>query len=101
MSTVQTARQPHGRKTRLATGLIALSALVAIAVSILFLALTGAHQTATPTSAPAHPEIAPAAVATPPYGGYFRDPTTHALLRVGAEGCNAAQLRVEKSCARP
>ena len=98
MSTVQTTRQPHGRKTRLATGLIALSALVAIAVSILFLALTGAHQTARPTSTPAHPEIAPA---TPPSGGYFRDPTTHALLRVGAEGCNAAQLRVEKSCARP
>jgi hypothetical protein len=108
MSTLQTTprrlhtdtRSPRST-SRIGAVAVALGVLIAIGASVLILALSGAHQTAAPTPTPAHAQAAPASLTAPPSGGYFRDPTTHALLNVRTEGCDAAQLRVEKSCARP
>lgn len=93
MATPQTTRPPHRHRTRLATGLIALSALIAIGVSLLFLALPGAHQTATPTATSEHPQSAPASIAAPSAGGYYYDPTMHALIRTDTEQCGSAHPR--------
>ncbi len=52
MSTLQsTPRVPYRLRTRLGAGLVALGALIAIAVSVLILALTGANHTTTASSA--------------------------------------------------
>ncbi len=90
--------------TALGRGLLVLGALVAVAVTVLFLALTGANRTnrtgsvtathsstayippiryreagAPPGLNPHHP-----ALTRPARGGYVRDPTTHALLRISS-----------------
>ena len=91
MSTLQsTQRHTHNLRGRAAAGLLALSALVAVGVSILFLALPGSHR-ATPATAAT--SIVHSAATPPPVaaGGYFRDPATHALLR--SDQCNTAQPR--------
>jgi len=83
MSTRQTTRQPHPRRTRLATSLIALSALIAIGLALLILTPTSVHRT-TPhrpnTATAIHTHPIAAAVVTRPTAGCFRDPVTHALF---------------------
>ena len=110
-------------KTRREAGAMALSALITLAIAVLILH-TGHRTTRPPTPSIARPaqpaaltpqasglgnclvnahnharacyQAAQAPTATPAPPGYFRDPTTHALLPVPAEGCDAAQLRIEK-----
>jgi hypothetical protein len=83
----------HRHTTRLRAGLLALSALIAIGVALVFLALTGANHTITPTSSitATQPTSHPAAttVTSQAPRGYYRDPTTHALLRQGTSGTGA------------
>jgi hypothetical protein len=107
-TTTQASRSDAQRATRAHKGILAVSAIIAVGVAILFLlSLGGTHRIATPAATsghPASPAAAPAVIAAPPPAGYYRDPTTHALLRVGQvgqAGCNAALLRVEKACPRP
>jgi hypothetical protein len=85
MSTLQSGtHHPHPLRTRLGAGLVGLGALVAIGVAILMLSLGGARHAAIRASAGnvAHPHAARKAVSTPAQSRYFRDPATHALLRV-------------------
>ena len=124
MSALQnTTQRPDRIKTRLRTGALALSMLIALGAALLI--LPTAHRATRPPTAsiarPAQPaaltpqasglgnclvnahnqaracyQAAQAPTATPAPPGYFRDPTTHALLLVPAEGCDAAQLRVDE-----
>ena len=91
-----------GRQTAGVT--VALGALVAIGVSVLIIALSGGHSTPTPTTsiAPSHTTpgkfVSPAEAAASqsgsrPGSGYFRDPTTHALLRAGTPPLRSAGHR--------
>jgi hypothetical protein len=97
MSTPQrTHRHPKQRRLGVAASVLALGALIAITVSIVFVALPGSHRKATTTAAAAatgaHSDAA---------HGYLRGRTTHALLHVGTTACDAAALRglgVEKPC---
>jgi hypothetical protein len=99
MSTLQdTPRHRNRIRTRLTAGVIAAGALIAIAVSILFLSLTSAHRTPTSTTNSADPATAPASILAPTSTGVFRDPTTHALLRIRAVPCDAWAFRAEQSC---
>jgi hypothetical protein len=103
-TTTQASRSEDRPTTRIRTGILAVGAIIAIGVSILFLSVGSSHKIATPATPPQHTAIPPAThavVTAPPPAGFFRDPATHALLRVPAAGCNGAQLRVEKVCARP
>jgi hypothetical protein len=96
MSTMQRTRPEHTTKTRLSKGILALSAIIAIGVAILFLSLTGTHRAASPATTPEHaasPAAAPLAVTPPPPTGYFRDPTTHALLRIPSARDDGAVFR--------
>jgi len=78
MSTLQDTRlHPDRIRTRLVTGIIALSALITIGLALLILAPTG-HRTAVPTSGSVAPRAVLAA-RTPAPAGCFRDPATHAL----------------------
>src|SRR5947209_3189567 len=90
MSTQQSTRRTHRLRHRFATGLLALSTAIAIGTAILFLALIGGGRTTTSTSTTtgAQYSSAPAAITSPP-PGYFRDPTTHALLRIRTTGNDA------------
>ncbi|HUA03370.1 MAG TPA: hypothetical protein VMB27_05660 [Solirubrobacteraceae bacterium] len=96
MSTLQSTTGLRDRiGSRLGTIALALSVLCAIGVAVLILvpsrhhahkptATVSAHAPAAPISA-AHAPSAPVAsiaVAAPAPAGYFRDPATHALLRV-------------------
>ena len=83
MSTHQRTHHSQGLTSRIGTGLLAPSSALAIAFAILILALLSASRTIASTSpnsaAPSH--MATAANTTwPPC--YFRDPATHALLRI-------------------
>jgi len=93
MSTQRSTRHPRRLRTRFATGLLALSTAIAIGTSILFLALISAGRTtaSTSTTTGANSYAAPAAITSPP-PGYFRDPTTHALLRIRTAGNDAPEL---------
>ena len=96
MSTMQRTRPEPTKRTRLSNGILAISAIIAIGVTILFLSLTGSHRATTPTTTPQHassPAAAPLAVTPPPPTGYFRDPTTHALLRIPSARNDAAVFR--------
>jgi len=92
----------HRHSTRLGASLLALSALIAIGVALVFLAFTGANHTTTPTSSITATQTTSqpaAAIATSqPPSGYYRDPHTHALLRIHTTRCDRAELRIEKSC---
>jgi hypothetical protein len=101
----------HRHSTRLGAGLLALSALIAIGVTLVFLtSISANHTTRPPTASTARPappaaltnepsglgnclvnpdnhalacyHAAQAPIATPAPPGYFRDPTTHKLLRI-------------------
>lgn len=92
----------HRHTTRLRASLIAVSALIAIGIALVFLALTGANHTITPTSSTtatqATSHLAAAIVTSHAPQGYYRDPTTHALLRIHTTRCDRPELRIEKSC---
>jgi hypothetical protein len=92
MSTHQSTRHLHRLRTRLAAGLLALSAALAIGTSILLIALIGAGHTtiSTPTTTASELSSAPPAITTSP-PGCFRDPGTHALLRTHTTGNHAAE----------
>jgi hypothetical protein len=83
MLTHRPTHHRHPPKSRIGTRLLALSSAFAIAFAILLLALLSAApttaSTAPNTSAPSH--IATGAITTRP-ACYFRDPATHALLRI-------------------
>lgn len=70
-------------RSRIGTGLLAVSSAFAIAFVILILSLLGAGRTTASTSsntaAPSY--LATAAIATRPHC-YFRDPASHRLLRI-------------------
>lgn len=103
MSTVQTNHRNRSLRSRFGAGLLALSALVAIVISILFLALLGSHHAAPPTAAASsgHSHVAPASVAPATPRAVFRDPSTHALLRAYVKQCDVAHPRIEKFCVWP
>jgi hypothetical protein len=78
MSTLQNTPQHRDRiRTRLGTGILALSTLIAIGLALLILMPTG-HRTTPPTRGSIATEAALAAQ-TPARAGCFRDPATHAL----------------------
>ena len=83
MFTHQHTHHPNRLNNRSATGLLALSSAFAIAFAILILALLSAGRTTASsspnTAAPSY--IATATITTRP-PCYFRDPATHALLRI-------------------
>ena len=83
MSTLQFS-PPHRntKRTRRGAGLIAAGALIAIAVSIVFLSLTSAHRNIAPATTSAHLSTVPASIAGSSSTNTFRDPGTHALLPV-------------------
>jgi hypothetical protein len=91
MSTVEATREPQSGRTRLRIRLLALGALIAIGATALILTLGHSDHAARPHAA-IHAEgqyqTAPPAVPSVP-AGYFRDPATHALVRVSPEGRNA------------
>ena len=97
MSTLQSEPLHTSRTGAVA---VALGVLIAIGVSALIVALTRANHTTNQSAAIQPHAVTAYAVPAAVPRGYFRDPTTHALLRVPTERCDAAQLRVEKSCAR-
>jgi len=82
MSTLQQHTSPDRRRIAARPGtVLALSALIAIGLALLILMPTG-HGTTTPTTGSiARPPAQAAALTaqTPPPGGCFRDPATHAL----------------------
>ena len=90
--------------SRLGTIVLALSVLCAIGVAVLILVPSRhqAHKPA-PTISDAHPQAAAVAVvapATPAPSGNFRDPTTHALLRVRSSASDGAPLPANHSLGR-
>ena len=101
-TTTQASRSEDGSTTRTRNGILAGGAIIAIGVSILFvLSLSGTHRIATPATTSDHaasPTATHAALTSSPPAGYFLD---HPIRRVGAAGCDAGYLRVEKVCARP
>jgi hypothetical protein len=101
-TTTQASRREDSPTTRTRNGILAVGAIIAIGVSILFvLLLSGTHRIATPATTSGHaasPPATHAALTAPLPAGYLRD---HPLLRVGAAGCNATYLRLEKVCPRP
>lgn len=86
MSTLEVTRPSHGRSTRFRTRLLALGALTAIGATALIVALSVANQAtrsqAAIRGAEARSHTPRAAVASQAPAGYFRDPTTHVLVRV-------------------
>lgn len=89
MSTLEATRQPQRRGARFRARLLALGALIAIGAAALILALSGAnHATITHPSigTQARPYVSRGAVQSAPPAGYFRDPTTHSLVRVSTTG---------------
>jgi hypothetical protein len=102
MPTLQPSRGLRDRiRGRLGTGALALSALCAVGLAVLTLTSAGhkANKAISPIGA-AQTHVAPAAVATPAPAGYFRDPGTHALLRVRATGSGAGSLPANHSRGR-
>lgn len=90
----------HTVRRRVGTTLVALSAVVAIGVLVLFVAITGANRTTTKSpslSERPHSYAAPASVPTSPRVGSFRDPGTHALLRIQTTPHDTSGVRAEKS----
>ena len=96
MSTHQSTHHTQRLATRFA---LALSGAIAIGASILILALIGPGRTTSPTST--HTDVythtAPAAAGTLAPAGYFRDPATHALLRIQTTRRDTSGVRAEKS----
>ena len=78
-----TPHRPHRLRTAFATSLVTLGALIAIGVSILFLALTRTNNASPATN---HGIVLPPQAHTAPTtftpSGHVRDPITHKLLRV-------------------
>ena len=87
MSTLEATRQTESGGARFRNRLLALGALVAAGAAALILALSGAnHATNTHPAigTQARPYVSPVAVQSPPPAGYFRDPTTHKLVRISS-----------------
>jgi hypothetical protein len=91
MSTLEATRQTQSGGARFRIRLLALGALIAAGAAALILALSGSnHATNTHPAIATHPAIGtqarpyprPMAVQSPAPAGYFRDPTTHKLVRV-------------------
>ncbi|MBV8221421.1 MAG: hypothetical protein JO325_23390 [Solirubrobacterales bacterium] len=89
MSTLEVTRQTQSGGARFRTRLLAFGALIAIGAAGLVLALSGAdHATKTHPAigTQARPSAPSHAVQSAAPAGYFRDPTTHKLVRVNAGG---------------
>ena len=85
MSTLEATRQTDSRAARFRIRLLALGALIAAGAAALIVALSGSdHATNTHPAigTQARPYTSPVAVQPPAPPGYFRDPTTHRLVRV-------------------
>jgi hypothetical protein len=96
MSTTQDRpRHANKLKSRFGAGLLALSALIAVGVGVLLLALTDANRAHTTNSSIARGQLNYQAVrgARP---CYFRDPATHRLLRIHTKPCNPAPLQANE-----
>ena len=106
MSTPQsTTHDPRRHRTRLDAGLGALSALIAIGVIALFVALTGTERAGGVNGAIHHPHgrahTRSVAVIPAGFNGFYADPATYGVQRARTAACNPAklrQLRVEKPC---
>jgi hypothetical protein len=85
-TTTQARRSEDSPTTGTRKGILAVGAIIAICLSILFLSLDSTHKTAAPATADhaASPAATHAVVTAPTHAGPFRDPATHALLRVPA-----------------
>jgi hypothetical protein len=93
MSTTQD-RPRHANKLRSRFGarLLALTALIAVGVGVLLLALTNANREQTTNSSIARGQLNYQTVrAARPC--YFRDPATHRLLRIHPKPCNPVPLQ--------
>jgi hypothetical protein len=96
MSTTQD-RPRHANKlrSRFGAGLLALTALIAVGVGVLLLALTDANREHTTSSSIAGGQLNDQTVrAARPC--YFRDPVTHRLLRIHPKPCDPAPLQVDE-----
>ena len=85
MSTLEATRQTQTGGARSRIRLLALGALIAVGAAALILALSGANHATTTHPAigtQARPYAPPVAFQRPAPAGYFRDPITHALVRV-------------------
>ena len=103
MSTLQSStHDPRRRRTRLDAGLGALSALIAIGVIALFVALTGTEHTVRAIHHPqARAHTRSVAVIPATFNGFYADPAIYGVPRARTTACNPAklrQLRVEKPC---
>ena len=88
-------------RSRLGTILLALSVLCAIGVAVLILVPSRHHaRKPIPPISAARTQAAPAKAATPAPAGYFRDPGTHALLRIDTTGSGGAPLPANHSLGR-
>lgn len=92
MTTLETTPRPHRRRTPFRTRLLALGALTAIGAAALMLALSGTNRATNPHATVSGAHVRPYAprgdVPSAAPAGYFRDPTTHALLRAPHAGRN-------------
>jgi hypothetical protein len=94
MSTLQDPSRLRQRvRTRSGAGLVTAGAPIAIAISILFLSLARTHRTPISRTAGAYSSITPSTVLSPSSTRVFRDPTTHALLRVRTARSGATEPR--------
>jgi len=92
MSTLEATRETQSGGTRFRTRLLALGALIAAAAAALILVLSGADHAAKTHPAigtQARPYVPSSAVQPAAPAGYFRDPTTHQLIRVSTPGAAA------------
>jgi hypothetical protein len=96
--------------SRLGTIMLGLSVLCAAGLAVLILVPSRHHaHKPTPSISAAHAQprpvthagpVAPVALTTPAPAGTFRDPATHALLRVGTTASGGAPLPANHSLGR-
>ena len=96
MSTTQDPpRHANKLRRRFGAGLLVLSALIAVGVGVLFLALSGANSAHTTRTSIAGGHLDDQAVrAARPC--YFRDPATHRLLRIHTKPCDPRLLQAKE-----
>jgi hypothetical protein len=94
MSTIEATRRTRSGGAKLHIRLLALGALIAVGAAALILALSGAKHTTNTHPAigtQARPYVPPVAFQSPAPAGYFRDPRTHRLVRVGTAAAVASR----------
>ena len=94
MSTIQATRKTLSRGNRSRIRRVALGALIAVGAAALILAISGTDHAIDPHAvvggAQARTYTQSTRVPATPPAGYFRDPTTHALVRLQTAGRNTS-----------